>query len=204
MEKRETMILGAAISLLKRRLGIDTIALAGQSRGSIIGGLAAVAAPARREVRGPGVRRPRACKLRSCGAVEVAPSLTRAQISRIAYDPYAHIDSIERDPDRRVFIVGDPQDKISNFQQELEYADAVKAGGHHALAIPVKAKDDMHHDSVRFALRAAAACVNDQGARRGRSPQREALPADRSNERECSEPRLVTGARGHHLPTPLL
>ena len=37
MEKRETMILGAAITLLKQRLGIDTIALAGQSRGSIIG-----------------------------------------------------------------------------------------------------------------------------------------------------------------------
>ena len=85
---------------------------------------------------------------------------TRAQISRIAYDPYAHIDAIERDPYRRVFIVGDPQDKISNFQQELEYTDAVKAAGHHALAIPVKAKDDMHHDSVRFALRAAAACLN--------------------------------------------
>jgi pimeloyl-ACP methyl ester carboxylesterase len=161
MEKRETMILGAAISLLKQRLGIDTIALAGQSRGSIIG--ASLLSLHLRGVK---------CAALASGALELVNfevagqsksrhPLTRAQISRIAYDPYAHIDSIERDPDRRVFIVGDPQDKISNFQQELEYTEAVKAAGHHALAIPVKAKDDMHHDSVRFALRAAAACLND-------------------------------------------
>jgi pimeloyl-ACP methyl ester carboxylesterase len=161
MEKRETMILGAAITLLKQRLGIDTIALAGQSRGSIIG--ASLLSLHLRGVK---------CAALASGALELVNfevagqsksrhPLTRAQISRIAYDPYAHIDAIERDPDRRVFIVGDPQDKISNFQQELEYTDAVKAAGHHALAIPVKAKDDMHHDSVRFALRAAAACLND-------------------------------------------
>ena len=66
-----------------------------------------------------------------------------------------------RDPDRRVFVLDDPQDQVSNFHDELEYTEALKAAGHRALTIPTKARDPQHHGAALYALRTAGACLND-------------------------------------------
>lgn len=161
MEKRETMILGATIALLKQRLGIDTVALAGQSRGSIIS--ASLLSLGLKGIK---------CAALGAGALELVNfeyaarsksrhPMTRAEIAKVVYDPYAHINAVPRDPGRRVFVLDDPQDQISNFHDELEYTEALKAAGHRALAIPTRARDPQHHGAAAYALRTAGACLND-------------------------------------------
>jgi pimeloyl-ACP methyl ester carboxylesterase len=160
MNKRETMILGATIALLKQRLGIDTVALAGQSRGSIIS--ASLLSLGLKGVK---------CAALGAGALELVNfeyaarskshhPMTRAEIAKVVYDPYAHVNAVPQDPNRRVFVLDDPQDQISSFHDELEYTQALKSAGHRALAIQTQARDPEHHGAAAYALRTAGACLN--------------------------------------------
>jgi pimeloyl-ACP methyl ester carboxylesterase len=158
MKPHETMILGAAAKLLKDKLGLDSIALAGQSRGSTIA--ASLLTLKLHDVK---------CVVLGSGAFEIVNlefdhhakahhPVDKAQLRKIMYDPSAHIDGIEPDPARRIFVLGDREDAKAAFPQQTHFVDSLKAAGNHTVQIEVEAYH--HHGAARFAVPAAGACLN--------------------------------------------
>ena len=158
MKARETMILGGAAKLLEDRLGVDSIALAGQSRGSTI-------AASLLTLKLHGVK----CAVLGSGAFEIVNleydvranghhSVEKAALRKIMYDPSAHIDGIEPDAARRIFVIGDREDPKAAFPQQTHFVESLKAAGNHAVQIEVEAYH--HHGAARYAVPTAGACLN--------------------------------------------
>ena len=157
---RETLIFAMATSLLKARLGIDTIALAGQSRGSTIA--ASLLTMGQKDIQ---------CAVLGSGAFELVNleydravkngrKVTKAALGKVMYDPSAHIGSIEQNPARRIFVLGDPADTRTPIAQQSRFVDSLKAAGHHAVAIEVEAPD--HHGASMYSVPTAGACLNNR------------------------------------------
>jgi pimeloyl-ACP methyl ester carboxylesterase len=157
---RETIVINAAIDALKDRLGVDTVALAGQSGGSTIA--ASLVTMGRQDV---------VCDILGSGALELVDlefqrasdlgvKVTKAALAKKMYDPASHIDSVVARPDRRVFVLGDPTDTEVPYRFQIPFVDRFKAAGHRAMAIEVDAQGAQHHDVGRFTYPAAGACLN--------------------------------------------
>ena len=131
MKPHETLILGAAAKLLKDKLGLDSIALAGQSRGSTIA--ASLLTLKLHDVK---------CAVLGSGAFEIVDleydnhakahhPIEKAKLRKIMYDPSAHVDGIEPDPARRIFVLGDREDPKAAFPQQTHFVESLKAAGNH-------------------------------------------------------------------------
>jgi pimeloyl-ACP methyl ester carboxylesterase len=155
---KETFVLNAATILLKARLGLDNIALAGQSRGATIA--ASLLTLGQKDVM---------CAVLGSGALELVNleyeravkegrQVTKASLNKAMYDPAAHIGSIERKPARRIFVLGDPADTRTPLAQQIQFIDRIKAAGHNALAIEVDGEG--HHGVSKWSVPAAGACLN--------------------------------------------
>jgi pimeloyl-ACP methyl ester carboxylesterase len=156
---RETIIMHTAIDGLKARLGLDRIALLGQSGGSTIS--ASLLSLGRRDV---------ACAVLGSGAFEVVDlhhkiitaqgaTISKADLAKRMYDPASHVAEIPADPRRRVFIVGDTTDSRTPFDQQVRYANSLRARGHHALLIPVEALGGDDHAAGLYAIPTAGGCL---------------------------------------------
>lgn len=62
-------------------------------------------------------------------------------------------------PGRRMFVIGDPRDKIAPFSEQKAWADKLAALGHQVLLIEAQAKDPEFHGLSEKALTAAALCA---------------------------------------------
>jgi pimeloyl-ACP methyl ester carboxylesterase len=152
---KETMVMNAATTLLKARLGLDSIALVGQSRGATIA--ASLLTLGRKDV---------TCAILGSGALSLvdleykqarSPAI-KARMSKTLYDPASHVGSIEPDPMRRIFVLGDPADNLTPLAQQIQFAKSLKAAGHNAVAIEVDG--DEHHGVSKWTIPAAGACLN--------------------------------------------
>jgi hypothetical protein len=74
--------------------------------------------------------------------------------------PLKEAEHVTVNRDRRSYIIGDPSDKISGFDEQRAWADKLVALQHHAVLITARAKDDQNHGLAGAALAAAAACAN--------------------------------------------
>jgi hypothetical protein len=161
-QHKEYASMSAAIDMIKERYGIEKIALAGQSGGgSIVAGLLALgrtdivcAAP------GSG-----AFDLDTLAEMRAALSGTpRSEANRQLYktryfSPSQHIDKIATDTGRRIFVIGDPRDSNTFFVQQREYAERLKAAGHHVVLHYAPASDERHHGVTQFAIDVAGMCA---------------------------------------------
>lgn len=158
-KKKESLVMNAAADILKAKLGLETIALAGQSGGSTIA--ANMLAFGRTDV---------TCAVLGSGRYEVAAHLketlakkghkvSEAKIRQIFTDPISEIDSIKADEKRRVLVLGDPDDMRTAFDQQLRYAEALRDAGHRAGVIKTTALGSMEHDSSRYTVPAAGLCL---------------------------------------------
>jgi pimeloyl-ACP methyl ester carboxylesterase len=158
MKARETVILAGAAERLEDRLGVDSIALAGQSRGSTI-------AASLLTLKLHGVN----CAVLGSGAFEIVnleydvrakghQPVDKAALRKIMCDPSAHIDGIEPDATRRIFVIGDREDPKAAFPQQTHFVESLKTAGNHAVQIEVEAYH--HHGAARYAVPTAGACLN--------------------------------------------
>lgn len=156
---RETLILDAAIDLIKARLGLDTIALAGQSGGSTIA--ASLLSLGRTDV---------ACAVLGSGAFELVDlhratlaakgkAVERSKLDDGMFDPARDADLIARDPRRRVFVIGDEADTRTPWDQQTRYAGQLKSLGHHAALIPIEAAGELDHSATRYTIPTAGGCL---------------------------------------------
>lgn len=156
---RETHIMNAAIDLLKAKLGIERIGLAGQSGGSTIS--ASLLSLGRRDI---------ACAALGSGAFEVVDlhhkslirngrTVAKSVLQKGMYDPASHVGDIPADARRRVFIIGDTTDTRTPFDQQQRYAEALLAAGHHAVLVAIEATGDLDHSAARYAVPTAGGCL---------------------------------------------
>jgi len=155
----ETEVMYAATQMLMKQLGIDTIALSGQSRGSTISASLLT-------MRLPGVT----CAALGSGAFNIVdleyehlsqghPSVSKAVLAKQIYNPAAHVDSIDVNPDRRIFVLGDRRDTRAYYPQQLDFVNSLNAAGHHAVTLGITASDSEHHGAARYTIPTAGACL---------------------------------------------
>lgn len=157
---KETIIMNAVADSLKVRLGLDSLALAGQSGGSTIA--ASLLTMGRNDV---------TCEVLGSAPLELVDQqydagtklgfkVVKAAVSANVYDPSIHVSSIARRADRRIFVLGDPSDTEVPFKFQFPFIDRVKAAGHHGLTIEVEGLGFKHHDVVPETFPVAGACLN--------------------------------------------
>lgn len=171
----EMLTMNAALDALKSRLGVTNLVLAGQSGGSTVA--AAALTLGRRDV---------SCAVLGSGLLsvveiehahrvrerlpEIRPEIMRVQL----FDPTDRLTWIERQPHRRIFVLGDPTDVRTPFPQQRNFADRVRSLGHHAQTIEVTALGELMHGVAHHTLPAAALCArgaDDAAIRRAVAPQ---------------------------------
>ncbi|MEQ1576521.1 MAG: hypothetical protein ABL894_02605 [Hyphomicrobium sp.] len=158
-QPKELMIMNTATSLIKQRLGLDTIALAGQSGGSTIA--ASMLSLGRNDV---------LCAVLGSGAFELVElryaemkaagaKVSKAKLLETMFDPASHVDGIRINPARRILILGDEADTRTPFAQQERYAQSIQSYGHHAKLIRVDASGEISHGATAYTLPTAAGCM---------------------------------------------
>jgi Prolyl oligopeptidase family len=161
-EPKEFHSLNAALDKIKARFGIERIALSGQSGGgSVVGALLSLG------------RTDIVCAVPGSGAFDLAELYTvrrardgksvtdgrLAQRQARLYSPIEHVDQIPKDPNRRIFVVGDPRDSNTFFSQQREFAERVKAAGHHVVLLSAPGTGPKKHEVGRIANEIASLCL---------------------------------------------
>jgi pimeloyl-ACP methyl ester carboxylesterase len=163
---RETIIMNAVADGLKARLGIDDLALAGQSGGSTIA--VSLVTMGRKDVK---------CAVSGSGALglvdqqyeaatRLGVNVVKAAVAANVYDPATHVGDIVPRADRRIFVLGDPLDTDVLYKFQAPFVDRAKGAGHHALAIAVEGLGPDHHDVIPATLPVAGACLNNDSDER--------------------------------------
>ena len=161
---REMQSMNAAVDAIKVRHGLSAIVVAGQSGGSTIA--AALLTLGRRDIQ---------CAVLGSGALMLtetvahirassgAPPLPEAVLKRLYFDPSDRVAGILQQPGRRVFVLGDPIDVRTPFGLQRQFADRLKAFGHHAVVVEVIARGEMMHGVAHLTLPVAAQCARGVG-----------------------------------------
>jgi pimeloyl-ACP methyl ester carboxylesterase len=149
--------MSAAIDALKQRYGLRRFALAGQSGGARI--IAQLLVLGRRDV---------LCAAMASGAYGIplakgggqVPTNIFGEAGRKYLVPMHHADGIVASADRRTFVIGDPRDQRTPFAGQREWADKMRALGHHALLLEAVAQDSEHHGLGAVSLYVAGMCAS--------------------------------------------
>lgn len=157
----ELVAMDAALDILKERLGLDELVLAGQSGGSTL--IASLLTRGRADI---------ACAVLGSGAYELVDLMTAMRqrngdrqkgrgLARVVYDPSTQIEGVRIAPKRRIFLLGDRADTRTPFEQQERFAIALEAAGHHARLIAIHATGELNHGASAYALPLAAHCARD-------------------------------------------
>lgn len=157
---KEYLTLNAAVTAIKAKHGIEKVHLGGQSGGATAVG--ALLTLGRDDV---------VCAVAASGGYN---ALARAQDSALqkgltwrgcdtngVCDPYNvvdHVADVRESAERRVFLIGDPQDGNTAYRYQQEFADRLHARGHVAELVPATANDAQHHGLAHMANRALGWC----------------------------------------------
>ncbi len=149
--------MSAAIDALKQRYGFRRVALAGQSGGARI--IAQLLVLGRSDV---------LCAAMASGAYGIplakgggqVPTNIFGEAGRRYLVPMHHADGIVASADRRTFVIGDPRDQRTPFAGQREWAEKMRALGHHALLLEALAQDSEHHGLGAVSLHVAGMCAS--------------------------------------------
>lgn len=149
----EAALVDAALDGLKARYHIGAWALGGHSGGgTLVAEMLARRDDLRCAVISSGASAHRAY-LEARGLLKPGEKLTR-------FDPYAALDKVPADPQRRIFIIGDPRETNVPFSAQTLYFKGLTARDHAAWLIPLeRARDSRHHDLVDFGELANGMCA---------------------------------------------
>jgi pimeloyl-ACP methyl ester carboxylesterase len=152
----DTVVIDAALDELKRLYGLKRLVMVGQSGGSRM--IAQLLVLGRRDI---------VCGVMGSGAYDV-PRLVSGERSRTNIFgeaprrfliPMKHAEDVQPVRDRRLFIVGDPRDQTTLFEEQKAWAAKLASLGHHSVLIESENKDEKHHGASRVALEAAGLCA---------------------------------------------
>lgn len=156
---KETMIMNAAVDILKERLGFDRVALAGQSGGATIA--ATLLSLGRTDVDcavlGSGAYE--LVELRAKDLAKAGVTPTKEQLLNVTLDPMDLADAVPPDRRRRIFVVGDEADVRTPFSQQKRYAERLARLGHHARTIAIDAQGELDHGATVYTIPTAGACL---------------------------------------------
>lgn len=184
----EMLAMNGAVDAIKTRLGLTEIVLAGQSGGSTIS--AALLTLGRRDV---------TCAILGSGLLSVVdieyahrvreklPEIMPSLLHVYLFDPTDRLQWVERQANRRIFVLGDPTDTRTPFPQQRGFADSIRRFGHHAVAYEVTGQGELMHGVAHHTLPAAAQCArgaSDAAIQQVVAPQR---PAARTQTSQVSQ-----------------
>jgi|LNFM01.1.fsa_nt_gb hypothetical protein len=168
---REHLVMAAVVRGLIERNGYSAVTLAGQS-----GGATLVAAMLTRGMEGV------KCATPASGGYDLSAmldwharrqgvsSLHREHPASIAGDLNVmdRLDGVVVDPERRIFVIGDPADRVTPFAQQKRFAEQMARRGHHAVMLSAKGTGADRHGLTVASLTAAGLCArgaNEQAIR---------------------------------------
>jgi hypothetical protein len=70
-----------------------------------------------------------------------------------------HIAGVPKSSARRLFVLGDAEDKVTPFTFQRLFAQRLQEAGHHAVLIEARAQGADHHGLAATALRLAGLCA---------------------------------------------
>ena len=159
---REYLVMREAVEAIRREFGIEAVSLAGQSGGAtIVGALLAL-----------GLGRV-ACATPASGGYDLTAMLDwhasrQGIVGRHHEHPAAlsqsfnvmdRVGGVEKDPARRIFIVGDTEDRVTPIVQQKRFAERLRAGGHHAVVVEAKGAGPERHGLTMASLKMAGLCA---------------------------------------------
>jgi pimeloyl-ACP methyl ester carboxylesterase len=151
----EGEILNVAVDALKQRYGFSRLVLAGQSGGSRV--VAQLLVLGRRDV---------ACAVMGSGAYGV-PDTRRGKVPTNVFGepgrkylvPLRQAEAVPSSDDRRIFVIGDPRDKRTPFEGQRQWAEKLRAHGHHAVLAEAAGQGSEYHGLTLVSLQAAGMCA---------------------------------------------
>lgn len=150
-EKRmlsEFLAINKALDGLKGRYGIERFIIVGHSGGATLG--AGLLTLGRTDIQ---------CAILSSGTYDY---LARRALKKLEqnsfsydsqtrkvsqqYDPYLYTENIVKDPNRKIFIMGDTRDKNTPFHLQLAFAFKLEKAGHQVNIVEFAGKGPDHHN----------------------------------------------------------
>lgn len=162
---REFLAINAALDLLVKRYAIGRYVLSGHSGGATAA--AAVLTLGRTDVQ---------CAVLTSGAYDLLERARRRAVAKDRtytpgrdstgfmnpYDPLDHVKGIARDPERIIYVVGDPRDKNTPFDLQRNFAEAVAKEGHRVVLLQREGRPKSYHDLRDDAgLKISTHCANE-------------------------------------------
>jgi hypothetical protein len=74
------------------------------------------------------------------------------------YDVIKYVSGIRPDPQRRIFVIGDPLDQMTPFSLQKKFADLVRAAGHEIQVVEARGTGPLHHGLRPVGLLAVGLC----------------------------------------------
>lgn len=76
------------------------------------------------------------------------------------YDPLQHIDRVVSDPDRMIYLLGNPGDKTTPYKHQMQFAELLRLAGHRVLIEVRNASDpNLHRISYADSLAQVKMCL---------------------------------------------
>lgn len=154
--REDAYVMSRALDLLRDRLGIRRLALAGQSGGARL--IAQLMVLGRTDI---------VCAAMASGAYDTpgikGGGTVRTNIwgepGRRYLVPMHEVDKMTFTRGRRSFVIGDPQDHVASFVEQKAWADKLIGFGQHAMLVEAHGNGTEHHGLALAALTAAADCA---------------------------------------------
>lgn len=157
---KEYLSLNAAVDAIKARYGLERVHLGGQSGGATAVG--ALLTLGRTDI---------VCAAASSGGYDTlarAKDIALQRGSRVsgcdstgycdAYNVVDHVAGVQRSEQRRLFIVGDPNDSNTLFKYQQAFAEKLTAAGHHAVLAEGQGQGSKRHSLSHMANRTLGWC----------------------------------------------
>ncbi|MEM1163312.1 MAG: hypothetical protein AAGJ28_20475, partial [Pseudomonadota bacterium] len=152
---RESQIISAALDAIKARHGLTSLTLSGQSGGGhVVASLLTLRDDVDCAAIASGVVSVRdRSRIRGWGGQDITGFTS-------FFDPIRHIGSIPADTERRIFVVGDPQDSNTPFSTQQAYYTAVADAGHAISLIKSRGGGRARHALADTGIAVAGACMS--------------------------------------------
>lgn len=160
---REYLVMRATVDVIRDKFGLERVSLAGQSGGAtIVGALLTL-----------GISNIK-CAVPASGGYDLTAMLDwhsarqglvgahreHPAILSDSFNVMDRIGGVRVDPERRVYVLGDPADQVTPFAQQRRFAAELKSAGHHAELVEAAARGPERHGLSYTALRLAGLCTN--------------------------------------------
>ncbi|TPG58032.1 hypothetical protein EAH89_08655 [Roseomonas nepalensis] len=156
--RREILLVNAALEAIKQRHGIARFGVSSQSGGGpSLGGILAL----RDDVPCATFSSSLTAfdeRDRALGAASRAPALR--QVTQDPYDPIREVAKVRPSAERRVFVVGDPEDRQVPFPSQQAYAEALRQQGVKVAITTSTAVGATHHSLGATGQRGVGWCLD--------------------------------------------